>query len=676
MEIPFSPFVSTDDPLALLQGLVNSLRPRHPDDTAFATERLRALAAWLEADPVLRGKVRGAIETLFATCRGGSLYRNMGILPSTGLFSETRRRITHTLLPEIREPRRFLGDALQALFFRNTDEIWVCGVEDAAWIAFLEALHCSEGRDPAALPGGLASLLNSLWLLSYRMTVLGFDPELLRIDPGLTQNESPFLAQNLETRVFMECCLNHWNEPEAAAEDEKQLLVLFDQCREAVERIRRRAAQAGTSLQLTYKLQCLGDHIQRGEQLATVAGELQRDRSGRAAWPAIVALFKTLVFASCRRNDVKLLWRQNLELTARRVTEYAGKAGEHYITETRAEYFGMARAAIGAGGLIAIMALIKLALHHANLAPLNEMLAYGFNYGLGFVIIYILGFTVATKQPAMTANAIAASIGEAKGKVRELDNLITLIARTTRSQLVAISGNVVIAIPVAIALSAFHYLFTGTHAITRADADQIMATHHLLLSGTLFYAGVAGFCLFLSGLIAGYFDNMATYSRIPQRIEQLPWAQRFFGTARLARFAGYVERNLGALAGNFLFGMSLALAWGIGMLLGLPLDIRHIAFSSAYLGYAVAACDFAPPLQPFLWAVLGTIGVGVMNLGVSFSLALVVALRARNVTFSQGNQLARGLLRRFFTRPGEFLLPPRRKTEQAAETRENGAEHT
>jgi len=663
-------FLPPDDPeaspLTLLSGLVNFLRPKYPEDVAQATARLVALTTQLETDHTLQSRVRKAIETHFATCKAGVLYRNLGILPSTGLFSETRRRIVHILLPEVREPEQFLGDTLLEVFFHNSDEIWVRGIEDSVWIAFLESLHFDKERTPGKPPSGLASLLNSLWILSYRMTVQGFDPELLRIDPGLTQNESPFLAQNLETRVFMECCLNHWGEPDAAAEDEKQLLVLFDQCRDAVERIHRRAAQAGTSLQLTYKLQCLRDHIQRGEQLATVAGELQRDHSGRAAWPAIVTLFKTLVFASCRRNDVKVLWQQNLELTARRVTEYAGRAGEHYITATRREYFDLARAAIGAGGLIALMALIKLMLTHASLAPLNEMLAYGLNYGLGFVIIYMMGFTVATKQPAMTASAIAASIGETKGKARELDNLITLIARTTRSQMVAIFGNVIIAIPVAIAVSTLFYFTTDAQAITREDADWLMSSHHLLLSGSLFYGGVAGFCLFLSGLIAGYFDNMATYSRFPQRIMQISWARRFFGTARLERFAGYVERHLGALAGNFLFGMSLALAWGIGMLLGLPVDIRHVAFSSAYLGYAAAAYDFSPPLLPFIWATLGVAGVGLMNLGVSFSLALSVALRAQGITFSQGRQLVRGLIRRFFTHPREFLLPPSKEQENEA----------
>ncbi|MDD3482703.1 site-specific recombinase [Azovibrio restrictus] len=651
------------DPLILLQELMEQLRPRNPEDIASATARIQSLTFMLEADPGLRRQVREAIETLFSTRKAGSLYVALGILPITGFFSETWRRITHTLLPDVQKPDEYLGDMLQSLFSRKTDEIWVAGVEEEVWITLLKSLHFDEEADPRTLPGGLPTMLHSLWLLSYRMTVIGFDPELLRLDPNLSRTDSPFLAQNLETRAFVECCLHRWDDPEAVAEDEKQLLVLFDQCREAVERIHRRSAQAGTSLQLTYKLQCLRDHICRGEQLANIAGELQRDRSGRTAYPSIISLFKTLVFASCRKNDLRTFWRQNLEITARRVTEYAGKAGEHYITEGRKEYFSMAKAAMGAGVFIALMAMIKLALHHAHLAPLNEMIAYGLNYGLGFVLIYMIGFTVATKQPAMTANALAASIGEAKGKVRDLENLITLIARTTRSQIVAILGNVSVAIPMAIGVSMLAFLLTGQQAIPVEEADKLMAGHHPFTSGALIFAGVAGVCLFLSGLIAGYFDNLATYNRIPQRIKQLAWARRFLGEERLGRFADYVERNLGALASNFLFGMMLGSAWGIGMLLGLPIDIRHVAFSSAYLGYAAAAYDFSPPLAPFIWASVGVAGIGLVNLSVSFSLALFVALRARGVTFSQGRQLMRGLLRRLLTHPRDFFLPPKKQAD-------------
>jgi site-specific recombinase len=45
----------------------------------------------------------------------------------------------------------------------------------------------------------------------------------------------------------------------------------------------------------------------------------------------------------------------------------------------------------------------------------------------------------------------------------------------------------------------------------------------------IFYAAIAGVCLFLSGLIAGHHDNMAVYNKIPQRIRQLRWLEHLRG---------------------------------------------------------------------------------------------------------------------------------------------------
>jgi site-specific recombinase len=104
-----------------------------------------------------------------------------------------------------------------------------------------------------------------------------------------------------------------------------------------------------------------------------------------------------------------------------RVTDNASRHGEHYITETRAEYWSMARSAMIGGLVIAGMACLKILLAKAAMPPLTGALAYCLNYGLGFCLIHILHGTVATKQPAMTANAIAASISEAGGKLRDIE---------------------------------------------------------------------------------------------------------------------------------------------------------------------------------------------------------------------------------------------------------------
>ena len=108
-------------------------------------------------------------------------------------------------------------------------------------------------------------------------------------------------------------------------------------------------------------------------------------------------------------------------------------------------------------------------------------------------------------------------------------------------------------------------------------------------------------------------------------------------------------------ARGFLLGGTTA----VGMLFGLPLDIRHIAFSSAFVGYAAAAHDFTLTGQAIAWAAAGVAGIGFMNLTVSFALALRLALSARQASLGNPMGLVRAVLRRLRSSPREFLLPPR-----------------
>ena len=119
------------------------------------------------------------------------------------------------------------------------------------------------------------------------------------------------------------------------------------------------------------------------------------------------------------------------------------------------------------------------------------------------------------------------------------------------------------------------------------------------------------------------------------------------------------DYNLGALAGNFYFGCLLGGMAGLGVLLGLPVDIRHIAFSSAFVGFSLIGLEFSVTWQMALLAVLGVMLIGVTNLLVSFLLALYVAMKSRKVSFLQQRMLLVTVAQHLLSRPRDFILPPR-----------------
>jgi site-specific recombinase len=155
---------------------------------------------------------------------------------------------------------------------------------------------------------------------------------------------------------------------------------------------------------------------------------------------------------------------------------------------------------------------------------------------------------------------------------------------------------VLLAIPTAAMIAyGWQALFGSTGGISRESSTPAAR------SGPMAQPGPAAcrHCrvyLFLSGLIAGYYDNKAIYRRIPERLANHPLLNKLLGKHRAWKLGHYVEHNLGALAGNFYFGLFLGLTGTIGIMLGLPLDIRHITFSAANLAFGLVTLDFQLPL--------------------------------------------------------------------------------
>lgn len=645
-------------PLALLARLVDEIRPRRPGDPAQASVNLETAVELLEADPSLGAAVREHLLWLFARRRQTAFFADSGILPATGFFTEVGRQLVDRVLPEVPDPLA-LRDAPRIVFGRRGDLEWLAALPPDLLGRFWRCLQPAAGASATDADAVLDQMLEALVVLGHRVSAMGADPELTRLHPELLEHESPFIALAAELQRFAEAYRRALADPQAAWEDERQVLVLLDQCREVLRRIRRTAATRGTSLRLTFILRRAWQSLARIASLAQVLAT----RFGAAAPEAALESWMDLLGSALRgereRRSLRLQFARLTGLLALRVTDNAAQTGEHYVTSTPAEYLAMWRSAMGAGLIIGVLALDKILAAKLGWAPLNQAFVYSMNYALGFVLIYLLGFTIATKQPAMTAQTIAAALGEMDAARGDLGKLVDLIAGVARSQVAAILGNVMIAFPTALAIGWALSHHAGRPFIDAGKAVHLLHDLHPLLSLAIPHAAVAGVCLFLSGLISGYFDNLAVHARIPERVAALPWLRRLAGDARAERVGGFVERNLGGLAGNFFFGIMLGSVGTIAGLFGLPIDIRHIAFAAANLGYALVGLGFAVEWRVLAWCVAGVALIGFTNLAVSFALALWVALKARGVAFGRNRELVKLLWREFLAEPSRFLLPPR-----------------
>lgn len=648
-----------DAAFELLTQLVAELRPRKATDQRAAVNSVQALCYLLEQHPDYRAALRAALLHLLSTSWQVPLYTETGILSNETFFSTLRRRIGLRLLPPVMNPAS-LKDRLAALFNRADDYEWLEVVPREHWFELGRALHFEEETDNDSIVRTRLQMLEAIQVLSTRLAAIGTEPEIIHNLPDTRRFESPFVHQNVETQAYIARYRAALVEKGLPKDDDAQILVLLDQCEAQIAKVRKSAARQGVSVSLTYHLLRIRQHIERIRLLLDLV-DPDGDRDQHAE--RLLSTMMNLVRAENRRHSIRDVFSENTELLALQVTDHASRTGEHYIAENRREWMSMFRSAAGAGFIVGFMALLKLLTSKMHLPLLVEALAFGLNYSLGFMLIHMLHFTIATKQPAMTAAKIAASIHQQttkSGKKQlDLDELAVLIVKVLRTQFIAIFGNVIVAMPVALGIAWLWLYTSGSAPVDATKAQHLLHDLSPIASLAVFHAGIAGVCLFLAGLISGYYDNKAIYNQIPQRIAALPWLNRIVGENRTRRFAGYIEHNLGALAGNFYFGMMLGTIGTIGVLLGLPVDIRHITFASANLAYAAVALDFQLPLRVLLISLLGIGLIGLTNLAVSFGLALWVALRSRKLTFRVTRPLLGRILRHFITRPGDFLLPPR-----------------
>ncbi|SUX32340.1 site-specific recombinase [Chromobacterium violaceum] len=636
-----------------LAARIAALRPGDRQPHQQATVNLQALSFLLEHHPEFREALRQALCTLLAESRQIPLYTDAGILANDGFGTTLLHRLGERALPMPYNPDS-LRDRFGLLFSDKQDYLWLEAVPDATWHALWRAMAWQEAPRQDSARQTRLQLLESVQVLSARITAIGLEPELVRVCPEVERFASPFMHLSAEVQRYADGYRQALIDGVEPPEDEKQVLVLVEQCEAILGKVRKNAARYGISVNLTYHGLRLAQSIARLRALL----ELLSPEHDPAERPQLFRLLVDFARAENRKYSLRDLFKSNTELLALQVTEHAGRHGEHYIAEDRREWSKMGKAAMGAGFIVGFMALIKLMLARGHLPLLWEGIAFGLNYAIGFIIVQILHYTIATKQPAMTAARLAAVLQAQYGRKQQLEELAELIVKVVRTQFVAIMGNVLLAIPTAALIALAWGALFGAPVVDAAKAHKLLHEIDPIHSLALPHAAIAGVFLFLSGLIAGYYDNKAIYRRIPERISGHRLLKRVLGENRAWRLGNYIEHNLGALAGNFYFGMFLGLTGTVGTILGLPLDIRHITFSSANLAFASVALDFQVPLSVVLLGCAGVALIGVVNLGVSFFLALWVALRSRKLSGSLLLPLIPMLAKRFLRRPLGFFLPP------------------
>ena len=392
----------------------------------------------------------------------------------------------------------------------------------------------------------------------------------------------------------------------------------------------------GISVHIVFELEQLHARISRIEALL---GVLLSDTPRRE----VQQLLAELVLQAHDRRSLRSLLAQQYSMLARKVAERHAETGEHYITRTRAEYLNMLRQ--GGGAIIGGTTFAKFAILSLALAPFWAGMGAGLNYALSFLIIQLLHWTVATKQPAMTAPAMAQKLGAIGGQGSQvgeqaaIDGFVDEVAHLVRSQFAGIVGNLALVVPVVLAMQGLAWWALGRPLVSVRDAEYTL--HSLTLLGpTAFFAAFTGVLLFASSLIAGWVENWFVYHRLDSALAHNPGIVARLGPSRAARWSLWWRKNISGIAANVSLGLLLGLVPTVLAFVGLPVEARHVTLGTGQLAAAASTLGWATlKLPAFWWCVAGLGATGLLNLGVSFWLALRVALRSRGISLSDRRRL-------------------------------------
>ena len=591
-----------------------------------AIARLQLLVELLERVPEARVRFSGTMRSVLSQTRCIKLFGEVGLPNDRGLLAETSDRLARKFLPEAPAPHELTS--LASKIVRSLSDLgWLGDAADP----LLHRLAATGGDCWAPIRFGI---IDSISMLTTRLAALGM-AEQFRTRTAVTGvRDSPLYhlarARPSEMPALIEASRRHLDQVRVALEDR------------------------GVNIDVVYSLDSIDRGLNRLEILLPFVDPEDGIEPTYEIRAVIAAVGRGLVGA---RSFTQLM-SDNLRLLARKVIERAGKTGEHYVTSSRREYWKMLGSAAGGGVLTLGTAVAKFMVKWQHFALFIDGLMSSVVYAGSFVIMQLLGFTLATKQPSMTAAALAGTIRDRAGPGR-LDELVPLIARIARSQFAAAVGNVSAVIVTALAMDFIFQRVQGHPFLDPETSKTVIASFDPLGSGTVFFAAFTGVLLWVSSLVAGWFENWVVYRRLPEAIEHHRWGAKL-GKARMARWAHFLEHQSAGFGGSIALGFLLGLVPVFAKFFGLPLDVRHVTLSSGSLTLAISSIGVdAVGWGPVISASVGIAIIGLLNFGVSFTLALLVALRARDVPRGERLTLPGAVLRRFFKKPFEFFYPPR-----------------
>jgi site-specific recombinase len=611
--------------------------------------------------PHFRRSVSGAHCAIPGTIDGTTLLADYGFASRSAFVSELAERLRLKILPTTPETVD-ASELFPLVLSTRFDAQWIAALDEPLLARLASILQTSAPGLPGSTPQNItlwqSTVLEAITFCAAQVRATGFAPELRLRMSDTAREAGPFHALTADFDQVRSAFL--LRVPGDAA-SQGRLQAALQQLRERLERCRQGAStvyahldEHGISVNLVFRLRQLRERVLRIRAL------LECITSANPA-ASTARLLSQLVVVGQERRSLRALVASNSSLLASKVAERSSETGEHYITRTAAQYRDMFAKAAGGGALTAITTWLKFLVMAMGLSAFWGGFWSGLMYSASFVAIQLLHCTLATKQPAMTAPAMAAKLKDLS-EASALEGFVDEVTHLVRSQVAAVLGNVLTVVPTVLLVSFAIQVASGSPMIGGKDAEHVF--HSISLWGpTALFAAFTGTLLFASSIIAGWAENWFVLHRLDSALRYNPRITAVLGTARADRWAHFMRDKISGFASNISLGFMLGLIPAFAGFFGLGLEVRHVTLSAGQLAAACASIGWDVVRNPALWWCVAAIPViGALNLGVSFYLAFRLALQAHNVAGVDRARIRAAIWHRWRKQPLHFFAPVKEAT--------------
>ncbi|NMM11885.1 MAG: site-specific recombinase [Polaromonas sp.] len=614
-----------------------------------AVARCQTFIDAVQRQPALQDRLQAWWQTLIQTVDITPLLADFGFAPRTAFVSELAERLRRKLLPGTPETVD-ASELFPLVAPTRFDAQWLTALDESQIVQLTRLLSASPERDTLHWQH---SLLDALTYCTAQIQATGFAHELrLRMNDA-THNSQAFhaLAADVEElgRVF-------FRPDRDLNQDDLQLQAAIvqyrehlDACRQAVNSVYTHLEENGISVGMVFRLRQLRERIVRVRELLD---------SLTSPKPAVAAckLLARRVITWQESKSIGALIGANSTLLSAKIAERSAETGETYLTRNRGEYREMLGKAMGGGAVTALTTLLKFIVVGIGLSAFWSGFWSSIAYAGTFILIQLLHFTLATKQPAMTAPAMAAKLKDIDS-AEAVHSFVDEVTHLVRSQVAAVFGNVFMVVPSVLLVNTLIQLLLGHPMISTANAQHVLTTL-TLLGPTLLWAAFTGGILFAAGLMAGWAENWFVLHRLGSAMRHNPRITAMLGTERAARWSLFMRKNISGFASNIALGLMLGLIPAFTGFFGLELEARHVTLSTGQLAAAGASLGLDAFRHPAIWWCIAAIPlIGALNLVVSFYFAFRLALQAHNVSRVNRARIRSAIWARWYSHPRSFFVP-------------------